>query len=95
VDSPPLSVAVDPLALAVWTRSLLVVLRTGATNRAMAGLKMESVARLPIRLLGAVLNDVPPHGLYRYYSYLPYGEIPDESDAWGQRPADATPAGQT
>src|SRR5256886_17517700 len=31
--------------------------------------KLEVLERLPIRVLGAVLNDVPPGAAYRYYSY--------------------------
>ena len=35
--------------------------------------------RLPVRLLGAILNDVPAGGAYRYYSYyLPGYEAADE-----------------
>jgi hypothetical protein len=37
---------------------------------------------LPIRILGAVLNDVRPGGVYRYYSYYLEGyEAKDEPAA--------------
>ena len=46
--------------------------------------KLEVLGRLPIRLLGAVLNDVPrgaAYGYYAYYSYyLPGYEAVDEDD---------------
>jgi polysaccharide biosynthesis transport protein len=85
VDSPPLGAGVDPLILATWTRNLLLVLRTGNTNREMAGLKLDMVSRLPIRLLGGVLNDVPASGVYRYYSYASGYEVASESADGGGR----------
>ena len=36
--------------------------------------------RLPVRVLGAVLNDIQADGVYRYYSYL-YGYTSDEENA--------------
>ncbi len=66
------------------TGSLLVVLRTGHSNRDMIGAKLEVLDRMPIRLLGAVLNDVPrgaAYGYYAYYSYyLPGYEAVEESE---------------
>jgi capsular exopolysaccharide synthesis family protein len=70
VDSPPLGAGVDPFVLGTLTGSLLIVLRTGATDRELAASKLEGIERLPIRVLGAVLNDVEPRGVYRYYGYL-------------------------
>jgi capsular exopolysaccharide synthesis family protein len=68
-DSPPLGAGIDPLALAVHTGSLLIVLRVGETDRKLALAKLETVYRLPIRVLGAVLNEVRAEGVYRYYAY--------------------------
>lgn len=85
VDSPPLTAGVDPFVLATLTGSLVVVLRTGHSNRQIAGAKLEVLERLPIRLLGAVLNDVPrgaAYGYYAYYSYyLPGYEAVEEREA--------------
>lgn len=55
------------------TGNLAVVLRTGSTDKRLAVAKLDTLSRLPIRILGAVLNDVEPKGnYYRYYaSYLP------------------------
>ena len=39
--------------------------------------KLSLVDRLPIHVLGAVLNDVRATGAYRYYSYL-YGSTSEE-----------------
>jgi succinoglycan biosynthesis transport protein ExoP len=84
VDTPPLAAGVDPLILATLTGNLVMVLRTGYSDREMATAKLEVVHRLPVRLLGAVLNDVPDGAAYRYYSYyLPGYEAADE-DARGE-----------
>ena len=85
VDSPPLSVGVDPYILGTLTGNLVLVLRSGVTNRELAGAKLDAVDRLPIRLLGAVLNDIRPDGAYRHYSYFPEGYELREEEAAGQR----------
>lgn len=81
IDSPPLGGAVDPYILASASRNLLLVLRTGHTDRALADAKLEVLDRLPVSILGTVLNDVPRTSVYRHYGYLPgYGaedEVPD------------------
>ncbi|HEX6535563.1 MAG TPA: polysaccharide biosynthesis tyrosine autokinase [Gemmatimonadaceae bacterium] len=79
VDSPPLGAGVDPFVLGTATGNMLVVLRTGTTDRKMAEAKLKLLERLPIRLLGAVLNDIRAQGAYRYYTYL-YGYTTSEDD---------------
>lgn len=79
VDSPPLGAGVDPFVLGAATGNILVVLRTGATDRKMAEAKLALLERLPIRVLGAVLNDIRAQGVYRYYTYL-YGYTTSEDD---------------
>jgi len=70
---------VDPLILGTLTGTLALVLRTGYSHRDVAAAKLEVLQRLPVRLLGAILNDVPAGGAYRYYSYyLPGYEAADE-----------------
>jgi hypothetical protein len=55
------------------------VLRNGVTDRAFAGARLDSLQRLPIRILGAVLNDVrASEGMYRYYTYIPGYRSEDE-----------------
>lgn len=82
IDSPPLTAGVDPFILGTLTGAMLLVLRTGHSHRHITGAKLEVLDRLPIRLLGAVLNDVPrgaAYGYYAYYSYyLPGYEAVDE-----------------
>ncbi len=74
VDSSPLSAGIDPYVLGAATGNLLLVMRNGVTDREMAGAKLDMLARLPIRVLGAVLNDIRPNGFYRYYAYNYYVE---------------------
>lgn len=69
VDSPPLGAGVDAFALGTLTGSLLLVLRTGTTDRQLASAKLDVLDRLPVRILGAVLNDVREARIYRYYAY--------------------------
>ena len=69
VDSPPLGAGVDPLLLAKATGNLLLVLRTGRSHREVARTKLDVLGRIPMRLLGAILNDARPSLEYTPYSY--------------------------
>ncbi len=78
VDSPPLGAGIDPFVLGAATGHMVLVLRSGETDRAMAEEKLKTVDRLPIRLLGAILNDVDTkESGYKYYSYV-YGYTAEE-----------------
>ncbi|MCE9602547.1 MAG: AAA family ATPase [Gemmatimonadetes bacterium] len=81
VDSPPLGAGVDALVLASLCGSMVLVLRTGVTDRELAQTRMHDIDRLPIRMLGAILNDVSTHGMYKYYGYTPGYRAEDELDA--------------
>lgn len=78
VDSPPLGAGVDPFIMATATKNMLMVLRTGTSDRKMAEAKLALVDRLPVRVMGAVLNDIRQAGAYRYYSYLYGYSVVDE-----------------
>jgi tyrosine-protein kinase Etk/Wzc len=67
IDSPPFIAGVDAYALGAAAGSILVVLRQGMSDRKLAAAKLAVVDRLPIRILGAVINGVPSGGMYRYY----------------------------
>jgi succinoglycan biosynthesis transport protein ExoP len=67
IDSPPFIAGVDAYALGAAAGNILVVLRQGVSNRKLAAAKLTIVDRLPIRILGAVINGVPAGGMYRYY----------------------------
>ena len=81
IDSSPLAAGADAFALGTGTGTLLLVLRTGVSDGGLALAKLEVMSRLPIRVLGAVLNDVRGGSLYRDYSYYLEGyETQDEPD---------------
>ena len=82
-DCAPLGAGVDALILASLTGNMVLVLRTGVTDREFAMAKLDDVSRLPIRVLGAVVNDVKPgsgYGTYGYYGYLSGYETTEEND---------------
>ncbi len=81
-DSPPLGAGIDPFVIGAATGNLLLVLRTGVSHRELTEAKLDVLSRLPIRLLGTVLNDVPDDPVFGYYSYyLPGYEAGDERGA--------------
>lgn len=69
LDTAPLAAGVDPYVLGLLTGSVLLVLRSGATNWELAEVKMDMLEQLRVRVLGAVLNDVRSRGVFKYYSY--------------------------
>lgn len=86
VDSPPLGAGADPLVLSVLTGNLLMVVRSGTTDREFTQAKLEPLGRLPVRFLGAVLNDFIPDrlsGTKYYASYLPGYEAKSEEAGEG------------
>lgn len=76
IDSAPLAAGIDSYALGVATGNMILVMRTGVTDRRVAKAKLKLLERLPVRMLGAVVNAVAGAGLYTEYSYL-YGYSPD------------------
>jgi len=81
-DSPPLSAGVDSVLLGAATGNILLVVRTGVSQREVAAARLEVIGRLPVRVIGAVLNDVPDTNAYSYYSHysLPGYEARSEED---------------
>ena len=78
-DSAPLSAGIDPFLFGAVTGNLMLVIRPGVSLRQVLQTKLEVLDRMPIRLLGAVLNDVPDTAPYVYYShYLPGYETATE-----------------
>ncbi len=85
VDSPPLGAGVDAFSLGTQTGAMCIVVRRGQTNKDLAGAKLEMLNRLPIHVLGAILNDVSPDDAsYHAYSYYMDGygteELEDGED---------------
>jgi len=80
VDSAPLGAGVDAVALGIATRNLVLVLRTGRTDRMLAKAKLELMDRLPLRVIGTIVNDVHSgDSAYKYYSYLESYRYTDEA----------------
>ncbi|MDF1502857.1 polysaccharide biosynthesis tyrosine autokinase [Roseisolibacter sp. H3M3-2] len=70
VDTPPLGAGSDAYALATATTNVAIVLRGGTTDVRMAKAKLETLDRLPVAVIGAILNGVQTtDGIYQYYSY--------------------------
>ncbi|HEX9728988.1 MAG TPA: polysaccharide biosynthesis tyrosine autokinase [Gemmatimonadales bacterium] len=86
IDSPPLGAGVDAFAMGTITGNMVVVLRTGITDRQLAEAKLDVLDRLPVRVLGAVLNGVRESGVYQYYSY--------QLSGYEMRPEDAAATGR-
>ncbi len=79
VDSPPLGAGSDAFMMGTLTGAMVMVLRTGTTNKELTLARLAPLGRLPVRIVGAILNDVQPEGVYRYYSsYLPGYATSDE-----------------
>ncbi|MGQ0648287.1 MAG: polysaccharide biosynthesis tyrosine autokinase [Gemmatimonadaceae bacterium] len=70
VDCAPLGAGIDAYALGSATGSMLLVLRAGETDRRLASSKLTTLDRMPIRILGTVLNDIGESPEFRYYHYL-------------------------
>ncbi len=84
IDSAPLAAGIDPYALGAASGAMLVVLRAGETDTKLAQAKLGTMDRLPVRLIGSVLNDVGSDATYRYYSYLGYEYAPmDDAESPG------------
>jgi len=73
LDCPPMAAGSDAFVLGAHTGNVVLVLRSGTTHKDLAKGKMETFLRLPVRILGGVLNDIKEgegdFGSYRYYSY--------------------------
>lgn len=78
IDTPPLGASIDPFALGAAAENMVLVMRSGETDRKMALAKLELLDRLPIRVVGVVLNDIKATGAYKYYSYIDGYSIEDE-----------------
>lgn len=70
VDAPPLGVGSDVLWECVATGAVVIVLRMDASDLHLAKSKLEVLERLPVEILGAVLNDCPMPGSEEHSHYL-------------------------
>lgn len=70
VDTAPLGAGIDAYAVGAATGTMVMVLRAGETDRKLAQAKLNVLDRMPIRLLGAILNDIGQMPQFKYYYYL-------------------------
>jgi capsular exopolysaccharide synthesis family protein len=73
IDAAPFAAGMDAYALGAAAGSMLVVLRAGVTDRNLAAMRLEILDRLPVGIIGAVVNGISGSGAYRYY-YSDYAE---------------------
>jgi capsular exopolysaccharide synthesis family protein len=93
-DTAPLSAGIDPFLMGAVTGNLMLIIRPGVSLRQVLQTKLEVLDRMPIRLLGAVLNAVPDSAPYLYYShYLPGYETATERLGQGVSGKQPTGAG--
>ena len=69
IDTPPLAAGIDGYALSAAAGEALMVLRLGQTVRRLVSAKLAVLDRLPVNVLGAVINAVHLGGEFQYYSY--------------------------
>jgi capsular exopolysaccharide synthesis family protein len=91
IDSAPLAAGIDAFALGVAAGRSILVMRQSVTDRRLAAAKLEVLDRLPIRLIGGVLNDVPTRGREGAY-YSAYSYLPEYAMLEGEAPAAVLPA---
>jgi polysaccharide biosynthesis transport protein len=78
-DTPPLAAGIDAYAISAAAGNLLMVLRIGHTERRLTAAKVGLVDRLPVNVIGAVLNGVALEGEFVYYGYAAgYGATGEE-----------------
>ncbi len=85
IDSPPLSLGADALWASITTGALVLVLRMDASDRHLARTSLASVERLPVQVLGAILNDCTVVVENDYYSEYLRTEAVDADTAVPQR----------
>lgn len=86
-DSPPLSAGVDAVMLGAATENLLMVVRTGVSQREVAASRLEVLGRMPVRVIGAVINDVPRDNTYSYYTHYALPGYESRTEEEQQLPA--------
>ncbi|MDW7679066.1 MAG: polysaccharide biosynthesis tyrosine autokinase, partial [bacterium] len=71
-DSPPLNAATDAVVLGTQVDALVLVIRSGVTDRNVAQQKLELFRNVPVNILGVILNGTTEsfgHDGYSYYHY--------------------------
>lgn len=73
VDSPPLIPVSDPMILAPFIDAILIVVKSGATQKEVVRRAVDILAKDKNKILGLIMNNVnqslPYHYNYSYYNY--------------------------
>jgi capsular exopolysaccharide synthesis family protein len=73
IDSPPVAAVADAQILATLCDATLLVLRVRTSTRRVSLQAHNSLAGVEARILGVIVNDVPPNGdQYGYYGHYGY-----------------------
>jgi capsular exopolysaccharide synthesis family protein len=73
IDSPPVLLVTDPVAISMKVDGTIVVVRSRSTTRPILNRAAETLARSDGRKLGFVVNGVDTNSVEYYYSYGYYG----------------------
>lgn len=73
VDTPPLNVLPDAAQVATTVGGVVLVVRSGVTERAALDLAVERLARVRARVFGVVLNEIDLPDYYSSYSVVDRG----------------------
>jgi len=89
VDSPPVLPVADPSIIAAQADGVLLVVRSGKTQRRTVLQAQELLKKSKANILGCVLTHVEYYlpGYYRYYHYYRYGTKDGKSKARETTPA--------
>jgi Mrp family chromosome partitioning ATPase len=85
IDSAPILMVSDALAVAARADGTIMIVRAGLTRRKAISRAFELLSRANVRILGAVMNDInlkienfytysSRHYRYNYYGYNGYGD---------------------
>ncbi len=78
IDSPPINVVTDTVALATFADGVIVVARAGVTERAALNYAIGQLRAVDAPVLGGLLNDIDPErdavydGAYQYLDHARY-----------------------
>jgi len=76
LDSPPATILSDAAILSTQADGVLLVLDSGATRREVARRALDALQQVNARVVGVLLNRLPPRpdGYYYYYYYYYYSK---------------------
>ena len=83
LDSPPLMAVTDAAVLSQAVDGTLIVVKPGLTKMGALEGAVEQLRRVNAKILGIVLNEIPPRGsryYYQGYQYYTYEEYQDSQE---------------